>query len=124
MVKRKGAFRRFMRGLAAAHEAGLKMRVNCVLSNRNAHERDAMRAIADRYGVPSFEYTNITPTIHGTGEVPGRPPRRGSGRAASARRRRGRAHHTARRVLGLRPSKDLWDLHAAGEPLPAGEGPA
>jgi radical SAM protein with 4Fe4S-binding SPASM domain len=28
-----------------------------------------MKAIADRYGIPSFEYTNISPTIHGTGEV-------------------------------------------------------
>ncbi|MGH3566911.1 MAG: radical SAM protein [Pseudonocardia sp.] len=69
MTRRRGSFRRFMRGLAAAHEAGLKMRINCVLSNRNAHERDAMKAIADRYEIPSFEYTNITPTIHGTGEV-------------------------------------------------------
>ena len=49
--------------------AGLRMRINNVLSNRNAHERDAMKAIADRYGIPSFEYTNVTPTIHGTGEV-------------------------------------------------------
>lgn len=69
MTRRRGSFKRFMRGLAAAHEAGLRMRINCVLSNRNAHERDAMTAIADRYDIPSFEYTNITPTIHGTGEV-------------------------------------------------------
>jgi len=69
MTRRRGSFKRFMRGLAAAHEAGLHMRINCVLSNRNAHERDAMKAIADQYGIPSFEYTNITPTIHGTGEV-------------------------------------------------------
>jgi molybdenum cofactor biosynthesis enzyme MoaA len=69
MTRRRGSFKRFMRGLHAAHEAGLHMRINCVLSNRNAHERDAMKAIADRYGIPSFEYTNITPTIHGTGEV-------------------------------------------------------
>ena len=69
MTRRRGSFRRFMRGLDAAHEAGLRMRINCVLSNRNAHERDAMKAIASRYGIPSFEYTNITPTIHGTGEV-------------------------------------------------------
>ena len=69
MTRRRGSFKRFMRGLAAAHEAGLHMRINNVLSNRNAHERDAMKAIADRYGIPSFEYTNITPTMHGTGEV-------------------------------------------------------
>ena len=28
-----------------------------------------MKAIADRYGAQSFEFTNISPTIHGTGEV-------------------------------------------------------
>lgn len=69
MTRRRGSFKRFMRGLDAAHQAGLRMRINCVLSNRNAHEREAMKAIASRYGIPSFEYTNITPTIHGTGEV-------------------------------------------------------
>jgi len=69
MTRRRGSYKRFMRGLAAAHEAGLPMRINNVLSNHNAHERDAMKAIADRYGIPSFEYTNITPTMHGTGEV-------------------------------------------------------
>jgi len=69
MTRRRGAFKRFMRGLAAKHEAGLAMRINCVVSRWNVHERDAMKAIADRYAIPSFEYTSITPTIHGTGEV-------------------------------------------------------
>jgi hypothetical protein len=69
MTRRRGAFKRFMRGLAAAHEAGLAMRINCVVSRWNVHERDAMKAIADLYAIPSFEYTSITPTIHGTGEV-------------------------------------------------------
>jgi MoaA/NifB/PqqE/SkfB family radical SAM enzyme len=69
MTRRRGSFRRFMRGLAAAHEAGLAMRINIVVSNRNAHEIPQMKAIADRYCIPSFEYTNISPTIHGGGEV-------------------------------------------------------
>ncbi len=69
MTRRRGSFRRFMRGLAAAHEAGLAMRINIVVSNRNAHEVPAMRAIADRFGIEAFEYTNISPTIHGGGEV-------------------------------------------------------
>ena len=38
MTRRRGSFRRFMRGLAAAHEAQLPMRINIVVSNRNAHE--------------------------------------------------------------------------------------
>lgn len=69
MTQRKGSFKRFMRGLEAACEAGLNLRVNIVVSRHNAHERDEMQAIAERFGVPSFEYTNISPTIHGTGEV-------------------------------------------------------
>lgn len=69
MTQRKGSFKRFMRGLEAACEAGINLRVNIVVSRHNAHERDEMQAIAERFGVPSFEYTNISPTIHGTGEV-------------------------------------------------------
>lgn len=69
MTQRKGSFKRFFRGLEAACEAGLNLRVNIVVSRHNAHERDEMQAIAERFGVPSFEYTNISPTIHGTGEV-------------------------------------------------------
>ena len=68
MTRRRGSFRRFMRGLAAAHEGGLPMRINIVVSNRNANEIPKMKAIADRYAIPSFEYTDISPTIHG-GEV-------------------------------------------------------
>jgi MoaA/NifB/PqqE/SkfB family radical SAM enzyme len=37
MTRRKGSLKRFMRGLHAAHEAGLPMRMNIVVSNRNAH---------------------------------------------------------------------------------------
>jgi MoaA/NifB/PqqE/SkfB family radical SAM enzyme len=69
MTRRRGSFRRFMRGLAAAHGAGLPMRINIVVSNRNAHEIPAMKAIADMHGIPAFEFTNISPTIHGGGEV-------------------------------------------------------
>ena len=69
MTRSRGAFKRFMRGLEAAREAGLNLRVNIVVSRHNAHEIPQMKAIADRFGIPSFEYTNISPTIHGTGEV-------------------------------------------------------
>lgn len=69
MTQRRGSFKKFMRGLAAAHEAGLNLRINIVVSRHNAYERDEMQAIADRFGVAAHEYTNISPTIHGTGEV-------------------------------------------------------
>jgi hypothetical protein len=55
--------------LTAASEAQLPMRINIVVSNRNAHEIDQMKAIADRYGIESFQYANISPTIHGGAEV-------------------------------------------------------
>jgi len=61
MTRRRGSFRRFMRGLAAAHEAGLPMRINIVVSNRNAHEIPAMKAIAVRHGIPAFEFTKYQP---------------------------------------------------------------
>jgi uncharacterized Fe-S cluster-containing radical SAM superfamily protein len=69
MTRRRGSFKRFMRGLAAASESGLPMRINIVVSNRNVHETAAMKAIADRFGIEAFEYKNISPTIHGGGEV-------------------------------------------------------
>jgi len=69
MTRRRGSFRRFMRGLAAAHEAGLAMRINIIVSNRNAGEISQMKAIADGYDIESFEYRNISPTIHGGAEV-------------------------------------------------------
>ena len=76
MTRSRGAFKRFIRGLDAAREAGLTMRINCIVSNRNVHERDAMQALAGRYGIPAFEYTNITPTYHGTARsCPARPAR-------------------------------------------------
>ncbi|SEP46500.1 radical SAM protein [Amycolatopsis saalfeldensis] len=69
LTRRKGSFKRFTRGVAAAHEAGLPMRLNLVITKRNEHEIPQMNAFADRYGIERFEYTNITPTIYGGGEV-------------------------------------------------------
>jgi MoaA/NifB/PqqE/SkfB family radical SAM enzyme len=69
MTRRKGSFKRFMRGLHAAHEAGLNMRMNIVVTRRNAHELGQMKAIAARYGIHAYEYANISPTIHGGAEV-------------------------------------------------------
>jgi molybdenum cofactor biosynthesis enzyme MoaA len=69
MTRRRGSFKRFMRGLAAAHEAELPLRINIVVSNRNSHEIPLMREIAARHGAEAFEYAQISPTFHGTGEV-------------------------------------------------------
>lgn len=69
MTRRRGAFKRFMKGLTAAHEAGLHLRINIVVSRHNAHQVPLMRQIAEDHGAEAFEYTQISPTIHGTGEV-------------------------------------------------------
>ncbi|MFF5582734.1 radical SAM protein [Streptomyces hygroscopicus] len=67
-TRNRGAFDRFTRGLAAAREAALPVRLNLIVSSTNAHEVDAMRALADRYGFPHQIYTNMSPTIDGSGE--------------------------------------------------------
>ena len=50
LVRRPGAFRLFSRGMAAALEAGLPLRLNIVLTKTNAHEQNAMIAMAERWG--------------------------------------------------------------------------
>lgn len=68
---RRGSFRAFSRGLTAAHEAGLNLNLNVIVVNDNAHELDAMAAMAKDLGVPHTVYTNISPTIYGgAGSLP------------------------------------------------------
>ncbi|MFE7125414.1 radical SAM protein [Streptomyces sp. NPDC057617] len=69
LTRRRGAFKRFTRGLDAAVAAGLNIDLSLIITNRNAHEADAMRAWADRLGLPYREYANISPTIHGGAET-------------------------------------------------------
>lgn len=69
LVRRRGAFRSFSRGLAAAHEAGLPMRLNLVITKTNAHEEQAMVDLAERYGLAHHVYSNMSPTIYGGAEV-------------------------------------------------------
>jgi MoaA/NifB/PqqE/SkfB family radical SAM enzyme len=69
MTRRRGSFKNFMRGLAAAHEAGLNLRINIVVSRHNSHEIPLMHEIAERHGAAAFEYAQISPTIHGGAEV-------------------------------------------------------
>lgn len=69
MTRRRGSFHKFMKGLAAAYEAGLTLRINIVVSNRNEHEIPLMREIAASHGAAAFEYNQISPTIYGGGEV-------------------------------------------------------
>ncbi|WP_416962962.1 radical SAM protein [Streptomyces sp. Agncl-13] len=64
-TRRRGAFDHFMRGLSAASEADLPLSLSVIITRRNAHEADAMRALAHRYAPRVREYGNMSPTFDG-----------------------------------------------------------
>lgn len=68
LTQRRGSFRSFMKGLAAAREAGIALDLSVVVTAGNAHEIDAMHAIGDRLGIRHRDYRNMSPTIHGGAE--------------------------------------------------------
>lgn len=68
LTQRRGAYKAFTRGLAAAWEAGLPLSLSVIVTKDNAHEVDQMHAMAERYGVPSRDYVNMSPTIYGGAE--------------------------------------------------------
>ncbi|WP_406502554.1 radical SAM protein [Streptomyces sp. NBC_01602] len=68
ITKRRGSFERFIRGLDAAREAGLPMRMNVVVAKENQHEVAEMEALAEKYG-PHNVYGNMSLTIGGDGSV-------------------------------------------------------
>lgn len=65
LTRRRGSFRRFERGLAAAVAAQLPVGLSLIITSHNAHEADAMRAWAKQLGLSSREYTHMSPTIRG-----------------------------------------------------------
>ncbi|MFF4254987.1 radical SAM protein [Streptomyces sp. NPDC001663] len=67
-TQRRGAFDKFMRGLVAAHEAGLPLSLSVIITRENAHETDAMRALAHRYASRVREYAHMSPTFAGGAE--------------------------------------------------------
>jgi MoaA/NifB/PqqE/SkfB family radical SAM enzyme len=82
LTRRRGAFKRFTRGLDAVVAAGLNFDLSLIVTNRNAHEAEAMRAWAARLGVPHREYANISPTVHGGAEtLPSQSPEHLTSRA-------------------------------------------
>ena len=68
LTRRRGSYRAFRRGIAAAIGAGLPVRLNIVVTDVSADETAAMVALAEAWGVPHNVYTNMTPTIYGGGE--------------------------------------------------------
>ncbi|MEU6709573.1 radical SAM protein [Streptomyces wuyuanensis] len=67
-TRNRGAFERFSRGLAAAQNNGLPVRLNVIVGEHNAHELEEMKALAQRHGFPHQVYTNMSPTIDGGAE--------------------------------------------------------
>lgn len=65
LTRRRGSFRKFERGLAAAVEAKLPIKLNIVVAKQNEHEVAEMKAMAERFGLPYHVFTNMSPTIYG-----------------------------------------------------------
>ena len=65
LTRRRGSFRKFQRGLAAALEARLPVKLNIVVARHNEHEVAAMEAMAQQRGLPYHVFTNMSPTIYG-----------------------------------------------------------
>jgi MoaA/NifB/PqqE/SkfB family radical SAM enzyme len=68
IVRRRGAWKSFMGGLKAAHAAGVPLDLSVVITKDNAHEVDAMHAMADQLGIKYRDYKNMVPTIYGGAE--------------------------------------------------------
>ncbi|WP_326950230.1 radical SAM protein [Amycolatopsis sp. NBC_01307] len=69
LTQRRGSYKAFSQGLAAVHEAGLPLELSIIVTSDNAHEVDAMHALAEKYGLPSTDFANISPTIYGGSDV-------------------------------------------------------
>ncbi|MCY0945344.1 radical SAM protein [Streptomyces antarcticus] len=67
-TRKPHAFKKFSEGLNVAVEAGLNLHLSLIIIKENAHEQDAMRAWAERLGVPWSEYALMSPTIAGGAE--------------------------------------------------------
>jgi organic radical activating enzyme len=65
LTRRRGSFRKFERGLAAAIEAELPVKLNIVVARHNEHEVTAMEEFAQQRGLPYHVFTNMSPTIYG-----------------------------------------------------------
>ncbi|WP_327316542.1 radical SAM protein [Streptomyces sp. NBC_01235] len=65
LTRKRGAFNRVMKGLAAAREARLPLDLSLIITRHNAHEAAAMRRLAEQYATRYKEFANISPTYDG-----------------------------------------------------------
>lgn len=63
----KGTFDRFLRGLVAVKKAGIKLRINIVVTSHNDHEIEAMQELARQFTDDVNLGTTVTPTYYGDG---------------------------------------------------------
>ncbi|MFI1443205.1 radical SAM protein [Streptomyces fructofermentans] len=68
LTQRKGAWEQFTKGMNAARNAGLPLRMSVIVTSDNAHEEADMVRLCQQWGVEYNVFTNMTPTIYGTGE--------------------------------------------------------
>jgi MoaA/NifB/PqqE/SkfB family radical SAM enzyme len=68
LTRKPGAYRLLMKGLKAAKASGVRVELALIITKHNAHEVDAMRALAGEYAAAYREYANISPTYEGTPE--------------------------------------------------------
>ncbi|MDP9863915.1 MULTISPECIES: radical SAM protein [Streptosporangium] len=69
LTRRRGAYRLFTKGLAAAREAGLPLKLSLIVTNTNKDELEQMQAMADAWGIPHDAFVNMSPTIYGGPET-------------------------------------------------------
>jgi MoaA/NifB/PqqE/SkfB family radical SAM enzyme len=69
LTRRRGAYRLFIKGLTAAREAGLPLKLSLIVTNRNEHELELMQAMADEWRIPYNSFVNMSPTIYGGAET-------------------------------------------------------
>ncbi|MFC8454830.1 radical SAM protein [Kitasatospora sp. NPDC057223] len=68
LTRRRGSFAKFQKGMAAALEAGIPMRLNLVVTEHSADEEAQMVAMAENWGLEHHSYVNMSPTIYGGAE--------------------------------------------------------
>jgi MoaA/NifB/PqqE/SkfB family radical SAM enzyme len=68
LTLRPGSFRKFIRGLEAVKNAGLRVRLNIIVTTHNQHERHEMVKLAESFGFENHVFDEMTPTIYGGDE--------------------------------------------------------
>lgn len=69
LTERRGAWKSFVRGMDAAREAKLPIRLHLIITSDNAAEANAMVAMAEEWGLAHHTFSNISPTIYGGPET-------------------------------------------------------